>query len=94
MIAGSAEKSEIRQIIEKFNVNIKQDRIFVVDLEYYCTTIVKQKLYELASCCMQDRILEKLNTKILFIENLLNNSDKLDNDYNSPFRLSETIVFD
>ena len=72
MIAGSAEKSEIRQIIEKFNVNIKQDRIFVVDLEYYCTTIVKQKLYELASCCMQDRILEKLNTKILFIENLLN----------------------
>ena len=48
----------------------------------------------LASGCMHDRSLEKLNTKIILIENLLNNSDKLDDDYNSLFRLSETIVFD
>jgi len=70
--AGSAEKSDLKLLIEKFNTNVNQNRIFIVDLEHYCTTIVTQKLYELTSVCMNDRSLEKLNTKIITIDNLLN----------------------
>jgi hypothetical protein len=32
MVAGSAEKSDLKQLIEKFNINVNQDRIFIVDL--------------------------------------------------------------
>ncbi len=70
--AGSAEKSDLKLLIEKFNTNVNQNRIFIVDLEHYCTTIVTQKLYELTSVFMNDRSLEKLNTKIITIDNLLN----------------------
>jgi hypothetical protein len=94
MVAGSAEKSDLKLLIEKFNTNVNQDRIFIADLEHYCTTIVTQKLYELASFCMNDRSLEKLNTKITIIDNLLNQLDKLDDDYNSLSRLADTIVFE
>jgi hypothetical protein len=94
MVAGSAEKLDLKLLIEKFNSNVSQDRIFIVDLEHHCTTIVTQKLYELASVCMNDRSLEKLNTKIRTIENLLNQVDKLDDDYKSLSGLVDTIVFE
>ncbi len=64
----------------------------------YFIFISLQKLYELATSivavCTIDRSLEKLNTKITTIDNLPNNLDKLDDDYNSLFRLADTIVFD
>ena len=43
---------------------------------------------------MNDRSLEKFNTKIRTIENLLNQVDKLDDDYNSLSGLVDTIVFE
>jgi hypothetical protein len=85
--AGSAEKSDLKLLIEKFKTNLNQDRIFIVDLEHYCTTIVTQKLY----FCMNDRSLEKSNTRIITIDNLLNQLDKLDDDYNNSLsRLADT----
>jgi len=88
MVNGSAEKADLKLLIDKFNVYLGQDRTFIVDLEHYCTTIVTQNLYELASACMNDRSLEKLNAKIITVDNLLNQLDKLDDDYNSLSRLS------
>jgi len=43
---------------------------------------------------MNDRSLEKFNTKIRTIENLLNQVDKLDDDYNSLSGLVDAIVFE
>jgi hypothetical protein len=92
LVNGSAEKADLKLLIDKFNVYLGQDRTFIVDLEHYCTTIVTQNLYELASACMNDRSLEKLNTKIITVDNLLNQLDKLDDDYNSLSHVS--IIFE
>ena len=91
LVNGSAEKADLKLLIDKFNVFLDHDRTFILDLEHYCTTIVTQKLYEIASACTNDRSLEKLSTKIITVDNLLNQLDKLDDDYNSLSRV--TFVF-
>ncbi len=46
MVTGSAEKSDLKLLIDKFNAYVDQDRTSIVDLEHYCATIATQKLYE------------------------------------------------
>ncbi len=72
MVTGSAEKSDLKLLIDKFNAYVDQDRTSIVDLEHLLRHNSHPKtIRDLASACMNDRSLEKLKKRkeilLLFI---------------------------